>query len=70
MKTLAPIILAMIVLVGSAGDDTYNYIGNKNTKKFHETTCYTLPKEENRVYFEERDDAIEKEYTPCKNCNS
>ena len=45
------------------------YIGNKNSKKFHRTSCHTLPKESNRVYFSSRDQAVSKGYKPCKNCN-
>ena len=33
-----------------------NYIGNKNTKKFHYPTCSYLPDEKNRVYFEAKND--------------
>lgn len=46
-----------------------DYIGNKNSKKFHLPSCRTLPTEKNRVYFESRDAAISKGYDPCKNCN-
>jgi len=45
------------------------YIGNKNSKKFHLPTCKTLPKEENRVYFDSRQTAVNEGYAPCKNCN-
>ena len=45
------------------------YIGNKNTKKFHLPSCYTLPKEKNRVYFSSRDRAINRNFKPCQNCN-
>lgn len=45
------------------------YIGNKNTKKFHRPSCHTLPKQSNRVYFKSRDKAISSGYVPCKNCN-
>ena len=45
------------------------YIGNKNTRKFHRTSCHTLPKESNRVYFKSRDKAVSSGYAPCKNCN-
>lgn len=69
MKTLAPVILVIMLAVSSANSGTHNYIGNKNTKKFHETTCWTLPKEENRVYFNNREDAIAENYNPCGNCN-
>lgn len=45
------------------------YIGNKNTRKFHRTSCHTLPKESNRVYFKSREKAVSSGYVPCKNCN-
>ena len=45
------------------------YIGNKNTRKFHRTSCHTLPKESNRVYFRSREKAVSSGYVPCKNCN-
>ena len=45
------------------------YIGNINTKKFHRESCGSLPDEKNRVYFETRDDAINRNYVPCKKCN-
>lgn len=45
------------------------YIGNKNTKKFHWPSCHTLPKQSNRVYFKSREKAISSGYVPCKNCN-
>ena len=45
------------------------YIGNKNTRKFHRTSCHTLPKESNRVYFRSREKAVSSGYVPCKNCH-
>ena len=44
------------------------YIGNVNSKKLHTSTCSALPKEENRVYFDSYEEAIEAGYTPCSNC--
>ena len=44
------------------------YIGNRKSKKFHMTSCRTLPKENNRTYFSSRDEAIDKGYDPCGNC--
>ena len=44
------------------------YIGNKNSKKFHKPTCNTLPIEKNRVYFNSRSEAVENRFTPCGNC--
>jgi competence protein ComEC len=46
-----------------------NFIGNKNTKKFHKPTCSSLPVEHNKVYFNTRDKAVREGYVPCKRCN-
>ncbi len=45
------------------------YIGNKNSKKFHLPSCRSLPEEKNRVYFDSRQEAIDAGYVPCKNCD-
>lgn len=44
------------------------YIGNRNTKKFHKPDCRSLPAPQNRVYFKSRDEAIKAGYMPCKVC--
>lgn len=49
--------------------DAGEYIGNKNSKKFHLPTCKNLPAEKNRVYLESRNEALQKGYDPCGNCN-
>ena len=49
--------------------DHLTYIGNVNSKKFHLSTCNTLPAEKNRVYFQTREEAIAAGYSPCGNCN-
>ena len=49
--------------------DHTTYIGNINSKKFHFSTCNTLPAEKNRVYFQTREEAIAACYSPCGNCN-
>lgn len=46
-----------------------DYIGNSNSKKLHLPSCANLPNEENRVYFESREDAISMGFEPCKGCN-
>lgn len=51
---------------------TTNYIGNKNTKKFHYPYCHSVKqmKEKNKKYFNcSRDDVLAQNYAPCKNCN-
>ena len=55
-----------------AGSVDYDYIANKNTKKFHYPYCNSVDqmKESNKWYFSgSRDELIEKGYKPCKNCN-
>lgn len=49
--------------------DDFQYIGNKNSKKFHLTNCTSLPEENNRLYFHTRDEAISSGYIGCKKCN-
>ena len=49
-------------------DTEITYIGNKNSKKLHLESCGSLPKEENRVYFTDYDEAIADGYTPCSQC--
>ena len=44
------------------------YIGNKNSRKFHLSTCSNLPKEENQVIFDSYADAVAAGYTPCGSC--
>ncbi len=44
------------------------YIGNRNSRILHTETCSSLPKEENRVYFNSRDTAVQQGYTPCSKC--
>ena len=44
------------------------FIGNKNSLKLHTEDCANLPKEENRVYFDSYQEAIDAGYTPCGSC--
>lgn len=45
------------------------YIGNRNSKKFHLTSCHTLPASHNQVIFKSREEAVRAGYVPCKNCD-
>jgi len=45
------------------------YIGNINTKKFHRTTCSSLPATKNQVILNSREKAIAQGYVGCKRCN-
>ncbi len=51
---------------GTAG--AIRYIGNVSSKKLHIEDCSSLPKEENRTYFDSYEDAIAAGYTPCSKC--
>jgi len=44
------------------------YIGNVNSKKYHEPSCSGLPQEENRSYFMTKEAAEKAGYDPCGNC--
>lgn len=50
---------------------SYTYIGNKNSKVFHESTCASVKRmnDSNKVSFSSRSSAVSAGYTPCKNCN-
>ena len=45
------------------------YIGNKSTKKVHDSECSYLPEERNRIYFDDLDEALDNGYEPCKKCH-
>ncbi len=49
--------------------DFGQYIGNKNSKKYHSISCGSLPYEENRTYFTSIQEAEEAGYTPCSFCD-
>lgn len=50
-------------------DTETSYIGNVKTKKFHRSSCHTLPAEKNRAILSSRDEAINAGYSPCRNCH-
>lgn len=52
----------------SAVDEDAAYVGNINSKKFHESDCGSLPEEQNAVYFATRDEALTQNYEPCGRC--
>ncbi len=54
--------------VTNPAEKVEQYIGNKNSKKFHLPTCSGLPKEENRVEFSSYEEAEQAGYEPCGNC--
>lgn len=46
------------------------YIGNSNTMKFHYADCNSVDKmrPEHQVPLETRDEAVQKNFIPCKRC--
>ncbi len=57
--------------VENASEVVADYIGNKNSKKFHIPTCHSVSqmKESNKVPLScTRSEAIDRGYVPCKNC--
>ncbi len=59
-------------VVTTAGVSSVTYIGNRNSKKFHEPTCGSVDRmnESNKVYFYcSRADVVADGYEPCGNCD-
>lgn len=55
----------------SSSASTLTYVGNKNSKIFHLTSCPSVKKMQakNKVVFESPQFALSQGYTPCKSCN-
>ena len=53
-----------------AGDGV-QYIGNKKSMKFHYPTCRSVTQmsEKNKIEFFSREEAVERGYKPCGECN-
>lgn len=47
----------------------HRYIGNKSSKKVHTPDCSFLPDKNNRIYFDDLDEALDYGYEPCKKCH-
>lgn len=63
---------ATTVATTAAGVSNVTYIGNRNSKKFHEPTCGSVDRmnESNKVYFYcSRADVVADGYEPCGNCD-
>ena len=46
----------------------YAYIGNINSKTYHNESCVSLPYEKNRIYFTTKEEATAAGYHPCGKC--
>lgn len=72
VSTLPDKIQSDDVQIGQVIDkNSIKYCGNKNSKKFHLSTCAYADKikDENKVYFTNKNEYINKGYSPCKSCN-
>ena len=71
VPTVKPIVVQTVMPTEIPLPETVEetYIGNKKSKKFHKSDCSTLPSEKNRVYLGSRDEAVNRGYSPCGNCN-
>lgn len=53
----------------SSSGGSGSYIGNKNKKVFHKSSCSFLPAPKNQVRFDSRDAALSKGYRACQKCH-
>jgi len=68
-KTIAYNKMSSVKTTPAPANEAGKYIGNKNSKKFHKSTCKSLPIEKNKVLFDSREEAIKQSYEPCGVCN-
>ncbi len=51
-----------------ADDKQKQFIGNIKSMVVHSTQCKSLPSENNRIYFNTKEEALNMNYKPCGNC--
>ncbi|MCL2249346.1 MAG: thermonuclease family protein [Oscillospiraceae bacterium] len=68
--------LAKVLIIGKVRHEALFYklakikfIGTKTTKTLHLNTCNHLPKEQNRIKFPTKKEAITAGFKKCKHCN-
>jgi len=69
-RKLLPIIVVLLIACSAATALASTYVGNARTHKFHYADCRYVGEmnDNNKVYFEDRDEAIDEGYVPCKVC--
>ena len=67
VRKIIPLTLLFTLLVAAMA---WAYVGNARSHIFHNDDCYyvTRMNDSNKVYFEDRDEAIDAGYRPCKRC--
>jgi outer membrane biogenesis lipoprotein LolB len=69
-RKLLPIIVVLLIACSAATALASTYVGNARTHKLHYADCRYVGEmnDSNKVYFEDRDEAIDEGYVPCKVC--
>jgi len=69
-RKLLPIIVVLLIACSAATALASTYVGNARTHKLHYADCRYVGEmnDNNKVYFEDRDEAINEGYVPCKVC--
>lgn len=67
VKKILPLTLLFALLIAAMA---WAYVGNARSQIFHTDDCYYVSRmnENNKVNFEDRQDAINAGYRPCKVC--
>lgn len=70
IKAKLTAIIVMVTLIVSFAATALAYVGNCRTYKLHRDGCRYVQRmnDSNKVYFEDRDEAIDEGYVPCKVC--
>lgn len=75
MKMIMTLLLLFTLLAPLLSTEAFSaeaaYVGNAKSLKFHYEDCRWAKKmrEENKVYFETREEALEQGYVSCGSCN-
>lgn len=69
--TVSGLSATLVEQVRTVPESEAMYIGNKKSMRFHLPTCRAVQqmKEKNKVEFYSREEAIERNYIPCGDCN-
>lgn len=70
MKVLRKILPLTLLFTMAIAAMAWAYVGNARSGIFHTDDCRYVYRmnESNKVYFDDRDDAIDAGYRPCKVC--
>ncbi len=74
IQTTAPIVTSAATQANNftpLNDNSTTYVLNANSKKIHYVDCPSVNnmKEENKVFTDDYEDAVNQGYEPCRRCN-